>query len=251
MTQAKYNRKNIFYFRVLEHKKKTVAVCFPADGEPLPVSYVSNGTAAITDWLKANFSDTSNTTVVIVDPVTDRKYSLSTNQKLLNAISRHVEIVVPYVFQWVAYDRPTGENYKNLNFPFQMTEKYLNAGYPLPNAIEQGFRGANLKKAWKYVNLDNFDAELDCIKTDIKFERFYNSFYTKHASSGEWSAKFMTDPKHLRMKKYKIGRQEGLDNGTIQPVFCTKGDGGYEVRTGWVAADDVKVKLEKARSGFD
>jgi hypothetical protein len=53
------------------------------------------------------------------------------------------------------------------------------------------------------------------------------------------------------MKKYKIWRQEGLDNGTIQPVFCTKGDGGYEVRTGWVAADDVKVKLEKVRSGFD
>lgn len=229
MTKPKYDPKNIIYARVLEHKGSSTLICFSAAGQLLTVSDIPKNTSQITDRLKHLFSSAAQSTVLIVDPVTARKYSVSAAR----SISPHVEVVVPYVFQWVEYGRATGEDYKNLNYPFQTAQKYLDSGYALNNAVEQGFWGSKLKKAWAGVNLSNFAQELDCIKTDIKFAPFYNSFYSESVSQKhQWSAKFMTDPVHLDWKKEKIACKEGLENGTIAPAFFK----------GWFGSTDVKVK---------
>lgn len=229
MAKPKYDPKNIFYARVLEHKGSSVLICFSAAGQLLTIADISKNPPPLTERLKNLFSGAAQSTVLIVDPVTARKYSVSAAK----SISPHVEVVVPFVFQWVEYGRATGEDYKNLNYPFQTAQKYLDSGFALNNAVEQGVWGSKLKKAWTGINLSNFAQELDCIKTDIKFAPFYDSFYNESVTQKhQWSAKFMTDPRHLDWKKEKIACREGLENGTISPAFFK----------GWFGSGDVKVK---------
>lgn len=239
MTKPKYNPKNIFYAKVLEHKSFSILICFSATGDLLPVSDVTKKSSEVADRFKGLFSKADPNTVLIVDPVTARKYSVPNGK----CISPHVDLVVPYVYQWVEYGRSTGENYKKLNYPFQTAQKLLDSGSPMHSAIEQGFWNAKLKRAWDGINLSNFAQELDCIKTDIKFMPFYDSFYRETVSQGRnWSAKFMTDPVHLNWKKQKIACREGLENGTISPsAFFSKG---------WWSTSGTDIKVKQTEKAF-
>lgn len=233
MTRLRYARKNIFHFRVLEHKNKSLAVCFSASANLLPVSYVAND-EEVGLFLETHFSFSKDTTVVIVDRDTDRKYSITSNQKLVSSrLSRNVQLVVPSVFQ------STGDSYKNLSFPFQVAHKYLRSGYPLANAVEHGLWGANCKKAWIGIDLDNFDEELDSIQTASKPHHFVHPNY---------------HPTHYRCDHYhpantKLGFPPGLHKDTLESAFLTREGQEYEFRTGWVPVKEV-ARLGKLRAGY-